>query len=105
MRCRAALLIALLASSAALADPPADAPVAIDVHKGDPAPADGVFLPNALALAKAAKCRQAEQDRDRYRQMVVDEPAPAGSMLLAVGVVGLVVGAVVGGFVVALAKK
>lgn len=105
MRCKALFLAALLASSAALADPPADAPVAIDVKKGDAAPSDGVFLPAKKADEIYSKCSKAEADRDRYRQQVANAPMPSGSLLLGAGVIGLVLGAIVGGIAVSMAKK
>jgi hypothetical protein len=102
MRCKALFLAALLVSGAAAAD---DAPKAIDVTAGQPAPSDGVFLPKDAALAVAKKCAQAEADRDRYRKEVADQPLPSGSLLVGAAVVGLVVGALVGGFAVVMARK
>lgn len=102
---KAFALAVLLTSGAVLADPPADAPLAIDVKKGQPAPDDGVFMTNARALATAKKCAQAAADRDHYRQIVADQPLPSGSLIISAGVVGVVIGVVIGGFVVALAKK
>lgn len=110
MRCRALCLVALLVSGAAMADATVAAPAtapgpAVAIAKGAPAPDDGVFLATSDALAVAKKCAQAEADREKFRQQVADQPLPSGSVLITVGVVGLVIGAIVGGIAVAVAKK
>lgn len=100
-RCKAFLLAGLLVAGPALADPPP----AVAIHKGTPAPDDGVFLSTQAALDTAKRCAQAEADREKYRQQVADGPMPSGSLLLGAGVVGLVLGVVLGGIAVAVAKR
>ncbi len=78
-------------------------PPAVPVGQGFVIQEDGVFLPLAKALDVSAKCKEAELERDSFKEILEQEPT--GPSWLVAGVVGVVLGAVVGGVVVALVKK
>lgn len=111
-----ALALALLTGAgAAFADPPAqppaDAPIAAPepvqgLQKGQPAPADGVWLSLEKGQDIFSRCKAAELERDKLRvQVQEDSAAPGGSVAIGLLVVGAVVGLLVGGGLIAIVKK
>lgn len=99
---RAYLAIALFLAATARAQdttpvvPPDDAPVA--VKKGDPSPADGVFLTTDRAARTFQECAESKQNADQLAQALQNQPTPESAKvtsLIIAGGVGLAVGVVI----------
>ncbi len=93
-----ALLVALLVSGVAFAEPPADAPVLV-VKKGQFAPFDGVLMADAKAVEQAKRVVACEAEREELRK------GGTSKLAIALFIVGaVVVGAGAGYGVAKLAK-
>lgn len=87
-----ALALALVLSQTDTVLPVAlDAPLAVEVKKGDVVPNDGVLLSTSNSITQAKRVAGCEAERDSLRAT-----GPSVFSLVLIGIAGLAVGATVG---------
>ena len=89
---RTLTLVVALACTAAFADPPADAPVKVELTAGQPAPVNGCFLDTRTCVATGAEIAGLRAENAALKQSIEEAPDP---LLFLVGgaALGIVVGA------------
>lgn len=85
-------LAMVLVAGAALADPPADAPVRRVIRVGEPAPADGCFLNNSACVSTGRELAHLRTENAHLKEHAADMPT---ALLVCAFVVGVVAGGAV----------